>query len=195
MLKIKPLFHSLLLAALCLCSTALAQNAAPMPSAPSSPETQLLRALLDEVRQLRVALQRTQLTTYRANLLADRLKQQQSRVEGLTEEIAQLKAQLQQETNYGREEEQLRELESAINRASDPVTRTQIMQTYEDLKRTIQWQKEYARQDGERNNTRQQMLETMLHVEQEKLAGIQGQLDALDRELEKQALEAKPQRQ
>jgi hypothetical protein len=194
MLKTKLLLSSLLLMASCFCSSALAQTAGAVAPAPSSPEAQLLRALLDEVRQLRIELKRAQLATYRANLLADRLKQQQSRVDGLTEEIAQLKAQLQQEISNGREEEQLRELEAAINQASDSVTRTQLTQTYEDLKRTIQWQKEYARQDAARSSARQHMLEATLRVEQEKLAEIQDQLDTLDRELEKQTLEVKPRR-
>jgi hypothetical protein len=195
MLRIKSLLLSgALFGVFLCCPNALAQSSNAVPTAPSSAEAQLLRALLDEVRQLRIALQRAQLTTYRGHLLADRLKQQQSRVDGLTEEIAQLRAQLQQEMSYGREEEQLRELEAAINRAPDPVTRAQLTQTYEDLKRTIQWQKEYARQDAERNSARQQMLEVMLRDEHEKLAQIQGQLDALDRELERMVPEIKPQR-
>lgn len=141
------------------------------PPVAATPEAQLLRALLDEVRQLRAAVQRTNINTYRAQRLAERLAQQQNRVDGLSEQIEQIKAQIQQSSDAGRDEEELRELEASISSA-DPQTRQQLQIVYESLKRSIERQREYARQDAERNRGRQQQLEATLLTEQGRLAEL-----------------------
>jgi len=181
-----------LFVALLLGPTALAQQPAAPPSpAVTSPEAQLLRALLEEVRQLRTELQRTSVNTHRAQMLAERLVRQQSLVESLSEEIEQLKALIQQSQDTSREEGELKELETAIQETPDPQVRQQLAQSYASLKRSFARQKEYAQQEAERQRQRQQQLETMLRAEQVRLAEMQEQLDALDRDLERQIAESR----
>ena len=84
----------------------------------------------------------------------------------------------------------MRELEAAARNA-DPQTRQQLVQTYESLKRSIERQREYARQEAERNRARQQQLEATLQAEQSRLAELREQLDALDRDLDRQVSDGK----
>ncbi len=182
-----PLALCALLIALLAGTQALAQAPAATPAAPvaSSPEAQLLRALLDEVRQMRLALQRASINTHRAQRLTERLARQQNRVDSLAEEVEQLKTLIQQTQDTAREEDELKELEATINETPDPQARAQLAQSYTILKRSLARQKEYARQEADRHRERQQQLEATLRQEQSRLAELQDQLDAIERELDK----------
>ncbi|MGE0885495.1 MAG: hypothetical protein AB7P14_18255 [Blastocatellales bacterium] len=178
----------------------MAQTPTPASSSGLTPDTQLLRALLEEqralreeVRQLRAVILRTNITTYRAQKLTDQLAQQQSHVDGLAEQIEQLKAQTQQSLQGNGDEQELRDLEAAIQ-AADPQTRPQLIQVYESLKRSIERQREYAQQEVAQNRIRQQQLEALLQNEQIRLADIREQLEALDRDLDKQLADGKKAR-
>lgn len=169
----------------------------PTHAAASSPEAQLqraqleeLRALREEVRQLRTTIQRTNINTYRAQRLTEQLAAQQSRVDGVVEQIEQLKAQTQLSLDASHDEEELRDLEAAL-RVADAQTLPQLRQVYESLKRSIERQREYARQEAERNRTRQQQLETLLQTEQARLAELREQLETLDRDFDRQMADAK----
>jgi len=172
---------------------AFAQQGAASPAAPS-PEAQLLRTLIDEVRQLRVASQRNSLNLHRAQTLTDRMARQQTRVESLAEEIEQLKTQVQQSLDTSRDEDEMKELEAAINDTADTQQRAVLIQSYNGMKRAIERQREYARQEAERSRSRQQQLEIALRAEQSKLAELQDQFDALEREFEKQLNETRKPR-
>lgn len=173
-----------------------AQQSPPASSTPvaASPEAQLLRALLDEVRQLRATIQRTNLSLHRAQMLTERLARQQNRVDGLAEEIEQVRIQIRQSVDPSRDEEELKEMEAEIGQTADPQTRAQLTQSYNDLKRTIARQRELARAEADRQQVRQAQLENTLRTEQAKLAEIQDQLDAIDREFDKQAGEGRKTR-
>jgi len=184
--------------ALCLFCAALsfnafAQQTAASPAAPS-PEAQLLRTLIDEVRQLRAVSQRNSLNLHRAQMLTDRMARQQTRVESLTEEIEQLKTQIQQSLDTSRDDDEMKELEAAINDTADQQQRAVLIQSYNGMKRAIERQREYARQEAERNRSRQQQLEIALRAEQARLAELQDQFDALEREFEKQLNETRKPR-
>lgn len=179
---------------LALCASAFAQPAAASGNATqlaATPEAQLLRALLDEVRQLRISLQRTNINTYRAQSLTGQLARQQNRVETLTEEIVQLKTQILQSQDTSRDEGELKELEITINETSDSATRAQLLQSYAGFKRSLARQREQAQQEAERQRTRQQQLEATLQQERARLLELQEQLEALDREFEKQITETR----
>ncbi len=163
-----------------------AQTSLSSTSVASSPETQLLRAILEELRVQRAALQRTYVNAYRGQMLTERLARQQARIDSLTEEITQLKTVAQQLQDYSQDEDELKDLLATINETADPIQRASLIQSYNSLKRAIERQREYARQEAERNRERQQQSELALRVEQAKLAELQEQLDALDREFEKQ---------
>lgn len=167
-------------------SQSQAQTVSSSTSVASSPEMQLLRAILEELRMQRAALQRTYVNAYRAQMLAERLARQQARIDSLTEEITQLKTVAQQLQDYSQDEDDLKDLLATINETADPIRRASLIQSYNSLKRAIEHQRESARQEAERNRERQQQAESALQVEQAKLAELQEQLDALDREFEKQ---------
>lgn len=184
-LKSVLLFSALILT-LSLSAMAQTQPAATQSPTASMPDVQLLRAILEELRLQRAVLQRTYVNAYRAQTLTERLARQQARVDSLNEEITQLKSLIQQSQDSSREEEELKDLLAAINETT-PQQREPLIQSYNSLKRALERQREYARQETERSRERQQQLETSLHAEQTKLAELQGQLEEMDRELEKLA--------
>lgn len=163
-------------------------------SVASTPDVQLLRAILEELRLQRAVLQRTYVNAYRAQMLTERLARQQARVDSLSEEITQLKSALQQAQDATREEDELKDLLATINETPDPQQRAALAQSYQSLKRAFERQREYARQEAERSRERQQQLETALRAEQAKLAELQEQLDALDREFDRQLGETRKAR-
>lgn len=201
MTRLKTIFFAnALFISLAIAAGAMAQTPPSASSSGLTPDTQLLRALLDEqralreeVRQLRAVILRTNITTYRAQRLTDQLAQQQNRVDGLAEQIEQLKAQTQQSLQGSGDEQELRDLEAAIQ-VADPQTRPQLMQVYESLKRSLERQREYAQQEVVQNRIRQQQLEALLQNEQSRLAEIREQLEALDRDLDKQLADGKKAR-
>jgi archaellum component FlaC len=70
-------------------NTGLAQN-----SANESPQDQVMRELLSEVRLLRQDLRKLSTTTYRAQTMIERLRIQQSQVNRLTTELSNVRGQL-----------------------------------------------------------------------------------------------------
>lgn len=149
------------------------------------------RALLEEVRQLRAAVQRTNLSLYRAQMLNDQIARQQTRVDSLTEEIEQLKKQVQQSLDTTRDDDELKELEATIGATSDPQQRLALTQSLQSMKRAMERQREYNKEEVGWSHIRQQQLENSLRIEQAKLSKIQEQLEALDRELERQLSETR----
>ncbi len=191
-------FLALCLFSLGLCASVQAQPPATAttnstPTA-ATPEAQLLRALLEEVRQLRAVVQRANVNNYRARALTERLARQQTRVDTLSEEIEQLKTQIQQSLDTSRDEDELKELKTDIDRAPDAQTRAQLIHSYQLTERSQLRQREYARQETERNQARQQQLEINLQIEKAKLSEWQEQLEQLDREFDKPVTEVKKAR-
>jgi len=180
--------------ALALSATAQTSSAAPPSPVAAAPDVQLLRAILEETRLTRITLQRVYISAYRAQILTERLARQQARVDSLNEEIAQLKSLIQQTQDASREEDELKDLLATINETPDPQQRAALTQSHNSLKRAIERQREYARQEAERSRERQAQLETALRVEQGKLAELQEQFDAIDREMEKQMTETRKSR-
>lgn len=186
---------------LALCAAFLSQPAlaqtqpvAPQPQVASAPDVQLLRAILEELRLQRAVLQRTYVNAHRAQMLTERLARQQARVDSLGEEIAQLKSLIEQSQNASHDEDELKDLLATINETPDPQQRAALVQSYNSLKRAFERQRESARQEAERSRERQQQLETALRAEQAKLAELQDQLEALDREFDKQLGETRKAR-
>jgi thioester reductase-like protein len=161
------------------------------PQTAASPETQLLRALLEEVRQLRAILQQTTVGTLRARLLTEQVAKQQMRVDTLSEEINQLKALITQAQDTTRGDDELQELETQIRETSDPQERARLLQSYAAFKRAIERERAALKKEAVEQQSRQMQLETTLRLEQAKLADLQGQLESLDRELEKLAANGK----
>lgn len=166
-------------------------SGATQPSVSASPEAQLLKVLIEEVRILRTAILRNNLSIHKTQTLTEQMVRQQNRVDSLSEEIEQLKIQIQQATEGSRDEADLKELEEAYNSTTDPQQRAALQQTYASTKHSILRQREVALQEAERNRGRQQQLEATLRNEQAKLAEIHEQLESIDRDFERQNAEIK----
>ena len=179
---------------LALSAAAQTQSAATSSPVAATPDVQLLRAILEETRLTRITLQRVYISAYRGQMLTERLARQQARVDSLNEEITQLKSLVQQAQDASRDEDELKDLLATINETADPQQRAALIQSYNSLKRALERQREYARQEADRSHGRQQLLEATLRTEQARLAELQDQLDALDREFEKQLSETRKTR-
>jgi chromosome segregation ATPase len=170
----------------------LAQQAS-QPVAPAqagqSDQMQMLQALLDEVRQLRLALQRNNLTAYRAQILLERLRAQQERVDRLTRELEALRNELvESKTHQAQMTEMLKGIENRLNQETDQARRNEL----EMEQRLIKTQLEQQAQRDERQREREAQLMAQLQIEQAKLEEINSRLDALENELEKQGATERP---
>jgi chromosome segregation ATPase len=168
------------------------QSAAPAPlAAEAHLDAQLLRALLEEVRQLRLAVQKGSLSQHRSQLLLERIARQQDRVEGLNAEIEQVREQLQVLSQPGRYDEELKGMEEAISRARNPQERARLEEAYDALKRSLEEQRQADQKELERQRERERALAARLQTEQARLAELQEQLEAIEREMDKQVAETR----
>jgi predicted nucleic acid-binding Zn-ribbon protein len=189
-LKNFALSSALGLAALCLLapSAALAQDGQP-PAPAQVDERQVLRALLNEVHQLRLALQQASLSGYRAQIAVERLRLQQERVERLSRELEDYRNQIAElKSHQSRLGEMLKELETQLNREADLVRRVEIDSQYKMLK----FEMDQQAQREQRQREREAQLQAQLQAEQSKLGELNDRLDALEREIEGQQNADKP---
>jgi activator of HSP90 ATPase len=147
----------------------------------------MLKALLEEVRELRRTIERNNLRQLQAQILLKGIEKQQGHVANMSLELDQLRAHIQDLSNIGRHDETLKEAENAIREAVDPQSRALLTQAYEDLRKSLERQKKLDQQELENRRERDRQLEAQLRTEQAKLAELQEQLAALERELDKQA--------
>lgn len=147
----------------------------------TSADQQILQALLSEVRQLRLTLQRTNISVFRTQLMIERLRMQQERVDRLTRQLEENQNEL---TGAGLSRSQLTErsqdLESQIKAEQDAGRRAQLDAQYKELKYIMEQQTERETQ----LRARQVQLTTQLQTERAKLDEIDSRLEALERELE-----------
>jgi hypothetical protein len=130
-----PLLKALVVAALaCFIATtsAFGQTARPAEP-PRDDERQVLRALLDEVRQLRLALQRANVVSHRLQVMLERIRLQQARVdsisralEGVRSRLADLRAARPQM------EEQVKFAEELADRTAEPNRRSEVEREVKD---------------------------------------------------------------
>ena len=183
--KLSTCFYLALALTLCAHLTWAQNVGSSQPAIATQQETELLKALLDEVRQLRLAVQHASLSHHRALILMEQSGRQRAVIESLSAELEQLKARIQADADPRRFDEEIKEMETAMSEA-EPQLRFQLSQTYASLKRSIERQKKQAEQELESRKERAQQLESKLRLEQAKLAEIQEQMDALERELSQQ---------
>jgi chromosome segregation ATPase len=150
-------------------------------SANAGQSEQSTQALLNEVRQLRLAIQQLSLSGYRSQVIVERLRSQQQRVDRLSDRLRETRdriAGLKREQYFLQDE--LKRIENRLNRATEFAERTTLEEQQERLKSRLD--------DQARESTRMQEQESQfagqLNLEQGKLAEFNDQLDSLQRELE-----------
>ena len=163
---------------LCVCGW-LSVSSGKAPSETS--DSQTVKALLDEVHQLRLAMQRNGVATYRAQITLERLKLQQARVDELMREQTELRNRIKDfEQNLPNLTGQLTELEKLVPLATTPAERNEREMMIRRVNDAIEREKHQIQELRER----EPQVATRVQAEQTKLAELNESLDKLERELE-----------
>jgi len=150
---------------------------AAVNQSPQSDNGQPMQALLNEVRQLRLAIQRSNLNTYHAQVTLERLRLQQQRVDRLNEKLEKVRAELAEiRSHQARLPEDLKRVEDELAKETDPNRRRELEGIQQYLKRAPEHLVEMQEQEA--------LLAGQLQPEQAKLNELNERLDALQKELE-----------
>jgi hypothetical protein len=143
-------------------------------------EVVLLRTLVDEVRQLRLTLQRTVLSAHRFQIVFERQRFQQGRVDAVARELQTLSLQLDN-AKFARTQfvERAKQAQEQLDLEPDLKRHNMLEQQLKEFKLILSTQS----QQDERHRERETLLNTQLQVEQLKLDDLTNQLDNLEREL------------
>lgn len=144
-------------------------------------DAQTTKALLEEVRQLRLILQRNSVATYRAQVTLERLKLQQAVVGKLTDDLEQLRRNIKgHEHSFPQNAEQAADFEKIVALAKTPEERIEREITAKEIKKEA----ERRKQELQDLREREPQLAARLQVEQVKLNELNESLDKLERELD-----------
>jgi len=180
LIKNLTLFCLVCLALLCFTSPIGASAQAGKPAEPEQ-DGKMLRTLLDEVRQLRLAIERSNLSSYRVQIAIERMRLQQSRVDSLMRDLDNVRLQLVNlKMSRTQAEARVKDLEDQMNDETESARKVQIERQYKDQKRNLDVQIKWEDQQRERET----QLNIRLQEEQAKLTEINNRLDTLERELE-----------
>ncbi len=147
-----------------------------------------MQALLDEVRQLRLAIQRSTLSAHNAQTIIEQMRSQQQQLDSLTERLRQTRdriadvklGQIDLQAELKRSEGRLRR----DNRQADPVE--------EENQEIVKTKLGFLAQEEARMREVESQLGAQLPIEQAKLAELKARLDDMQRELEIPPAENKP---
>lgn len=181
----------LCLAALCLIApaTALAQTSKLTDSAPvndkadkdKANENQIITALLEEVRLLRLALEGKNMTASRLQMAIERIKLQQETVNRLAKELEETRTKLADlKVMITRMTEYTKDMEIQIRNEMFPAKRVEMEKQLRMLKIEV----EALQTLQQRQQEREVLLNMQLQTEQTKLRDLNDKLDALDDELD-----------
>jgi len=150
---------------------------------------QTIQALLNEVRQLRLAIQRSNLSAYHAHVIIERMRSQQQSVDRLADRLRGIRDQLDHGKMAQSEfQDLLKKIEGRLNLERDPDKRDDLEEQQETFKTRLG---SLAQQETRLREVESQLAQ-QLQTEQAKLADLNEQLDALQRELEIPPAENKP---
>jgi predicted nucleic acid-binding Zn-ribbon protein len=172
-----------LLALLCaLVSAAAAQS--PKPNDDKTIET-----LLNEVRLLRETLQRSNLNTYRAQIIVERTRAQNDRVTRLARSLEDTRDQignLQLQISYFGD--RIKWVEGQLQQENDKKQQLQLEAEQRELKYSVDQRRSMVEQMRER----EARLAADLQTEQGKLSDLEARLDAIEREIENEMDKQRP---
>jgi chromosome segregation ATPase len=150
------------------------------PVNPPADQDQVLQKLLSEVHELRLAVQRATANSTRFQMLIERTRLQQARVDMLTRQLENIHSQAA-DMRSARPQ-----LEQQIKDAEDQLDRTPEPNAHADLESRIKAAKANLTrmtQEEERLRNRETALDGQLQTEQLKLNELNNQLDVLMTEL------------
>ncbi len=158
---------------LVLASTAFAQT--------NPADSDTLKALLTEVRQLRQDLRTTTVAAQRAQILVYRAQAQESVVRRMQERVDDTRSKL------GQIQSDQKRLTAAVKQSEDLLGHTDNPPTRKELEQAItQFKSRLEIQASTEQETQLKLIESeeQLRLEQAKLGGLQDQLDRLEKLLE-----------
>jgi chromosome segregation ATPase len=184
-------YYLLCLAVLFFIAPARAQTG--KPTEPAQPgDGQLLRALLDEVRQLRIAIERSNLGAYRVQIAIERMRLQQGRVDSVARDLENVRLQLSNmRMSRAQTEARLKDMEDKMNDETETARKAQLDRQYKEAKQNMDAQAKWEEQTRERET----QLSIRLQEEQGKLSEVNNRLDTLERQLEQEQYEDKPRKE
>jgi hypothetical protein len=149
----------------------------------SSADPQVLQSLLTEVRELRLALQRSNLTTFRTQVALERMRLQMERVKDLRESLDRTREELVNEKSSRLSmADRMKDLEGRISVERDELKRAELNAEQIELKNALTQSGYREDQLREKENR----LSAVLQDEQTKLDDISKKLEAMERKLETQ---------
>jgi hypothetical protein len=141
-------------------------------------------ALLREVRLIRETLQRAQGNAQREQMVVERMRTHDQRVERLDRQLMELRDEIGGiEVHLRQTKERDESLELQIERANDPAQRRVLEAEGKEMRFTQDAQKQRL----DRLRERESAIAAALQREERTLRGLEVRLEALDRELEAEA--------
>ena len=149
--------------------------------APQGDSGQPMQAILNEVHLLRLAIQRSNLNTYHAQVTLERFRLQQQQVNRLNEKMDSVRARLAKiKLDQDGISEEVKQAESNLAKEADPAKRRELEKVQQGLKLGMDHIAKLETQVREEET----QLVGQLQVEQAKLTELNERLDALQKELE-----------
>jgi predicted nucleic acid-binding Zn-ribbon protein len=151
------------------------------PRAAAQPTRSTDDALLREVRLIREMLQQAQGSAQLEQMLVERIRTHDQRVERLDQQLDQVRDEIAGiEVHVRQTQDRDQSLEAQIQRASDPNQR----QSLEGERKEMRFTQESQTQRLDRLRERESAIAASLQKEERTLRGLEARLEALDREME-----------
>ena len=165
----------LLLSPFCM-TTSVAQSNKPADSGQIVDVDKTLRQMLAEIRELRIAVERSTLTQTRFQMLVERLRIQQTQVDVLSRRLDDLRTQgAEIRAAKPQMEQQIKDAEDLLDQNPDSNRRLDLESRIKSMKHALAG----FGPEEERIRAREAALETELQTAQVKLTELNNQLDAL----------------
>lgn len=150
------------------------------PAVAPADQDQTLQKLLDEVHELRLAVQRATANSTRFQMLIERTRLQQARVDTLTRQLEDIHSQaVDMKSARPQLEQQIKDAEEQLDRTSEPNAHADLDSRIKATKANLT----RMAQEEERLRNREAALDGQLQTEQMKLNELNTQLDVLMNEL------------
>jgi chromosome segregation ATPase len=154
------------------------------PTQSAQPPRSTDDALLQEVRLIRETLERAQGNAQREQMVVERIRTHDQRVERLDRQLTELRDEIGGiEIHVRQTSERNEALSQQVERANDPAQR----QALEAERKEMRFTQEAQRQRLDRLRERESAIAAALQREERTLRGLEARLEALDRELEAEA--------
>lgn len=165
----------------CLCDVSVLHGQERKTEPAREDDKQVLKALLEEVRQLRLALQRSNSVSHRLQITVERLRLQQGRVDTITRNLESLRLRANDlKSARPQIEEQIKYAEEILGRTTEQDRRAEIEVNVKEMKaRLASWSRE-----DEQLREREVTLNLELQVEKNKLLELDGQIENMMRQLD-----------